>query len=269
MLIARRTGGLSARPIGENAAPSTSDVTLDNIQLTAKLWGIDNRIPMSLFEDSVVDLADLMAVEVAQAFSEAFDNSGFIGTGTGATYHGTTGVAVAIIDGTHTAGVVNAKSGNTTFGGLELADFTNTVARLPVYARARGNAKWRARGGGQGVTKAQFLADRAPARFLFQLQWVQVGYSLGVNVTASAAVLSATTRNHDEPDIPQGRGQWHGGQTKLTASISVPFLDAPERKYKPFTGQGILTPIMAAQFPVFNRACERKMKRAVAAIARS
>jgi hypothetical protein len=130
-------------------------------------------------------------------------------------------------------------------------------------------AQWKARGGGQGVTKAQFLADRAPARFLFQLQWVQVGHSLGVNVTASAAVLSAVTRNHDEPDIPQGRGQWHGGQTKLTASISVPFLDEPERKYKPFTGQGILTPIMAAQFPVFNRACERKMKRAVAAIARS
>jgi hypothetical protein len=130
-------------------------------------------------------------------------------------------------------------------------------------------AKWKARGGGKGVTKAQFLADRAPARFLFQLQWVQVGYSLGVNVTASANVLNAQTRNHNEPEIPRGYGQWHGGQTKITASISVPFLDAPERKYKPFTGQGILTPIMAAQFPVFNRACARKMKRVVAAIARS
>ena len=130
-------------------------------------------------------------------------------------------------------------------------------------------AKWKARGGGQGVTKPQFLADRAPARFLFQLQWVQVGAALGISVTASANVMNAQTRNHDEPDIPRGYGQWHGGETKLTASISVPFLDAPERKYKPFTGQGILTPIMAAQFPVFNRACERKMKRVVMAIARS
>jgi hypothetical protein len=129
--------------------------------------------------------------------------------------------------------------------------------------------QWLENWGAGDITRRQWLADRAPARFLFQLQWVQVGYSLGVNVTASAAVLSATTRNHNEPDIPQGRGQWHGGQTKLTASISVPFLDAPERKYKPFTGQGILAPIMAAQFPVFNRACARKMKRAVAAIARS
>ena len=130
-------------------------------------------------------------------------------------------------------------------------------------------AKWKARGGGQGVTKPQFLADRAPARFLFQLQWVQVGAALGISVTASANVMNAQTRNHDEPDIPRGYGQWHGGETKLTASISVPFLDAPERKYKPFTGQGILTPIMQAQFPVFNRACERKMKRVVMAIARS
>jgi HK97 family phage major capsid protein len=45
MLFARRTGGLSARPIGENAAPATSDVTFDNVNLIAKLWGIDNRIP--------------------------------------------------------------------------------------------------------------------------------------------------------------------------------------------------------------------------------
>lgn len=128
--------------------------------------------------------------------------------------------------------------------------------------------RWRARGG-SGVSKAQFLADRAPARFLFQLQWVQVGYSLGVNVTASANVLSAQTRNHNEPEIPKGYGRWHGGQTKLTASISVPWLDEPPRKYKPFTGQQILTPIMQAQFQVYKRACDRKMKRVVHAIAHS
>lgn len=126
--------------------------------------------------------------------------------------------------------------------------------------------QWRAHGG-HGVTRQQFLADRAPARFLFQLQWVQVGYSLGVNVTASAQVLSATTRNHNEPEIPRGYGQWHGGENKFTASIRVPFLDEPPRKYKPFTGQQILVPIMQAQRPVFQRACERKLKRIAYAIA--
>ena len=48
MLMARRKGGLSARAIGENSAPTSSDVTFDNIQLVAKLWGIDNRVPNSL-----------------------------------------------------------------------------------------------------------------------------------------------------------------------------------------------------------------------------
>ena len=157
LLIARRTGGLAARPIGENAAPATSDVTFDNIQLTAKLWGIDNRIPMSLMEDSVINLADTMAVEVAQAFAEAYDNSGFIGTGSGGTYHGTTGVAVAIIDGTHTAGVQSAATGNNTFAGLALSDFTNTVARLPVYARSRGNAKWYISPSGYGASMLRLM----------------------------------------------------------------------------------------------------------------
>jgi HK97 family phage major capsid protein len=159
LLIARRTGGLSARPIGENAAPTTSDVTFDNVQLVAKLWGVDNRVPMSLMEDSVISLGDAMAVETAQAFSEAFDNSGFIGTGNGSLYHGTVGVAVAINDGTHAASVVTADTGNNTFGGgtsgLDLSDYTNVVARLPLYARR--NAKWYISPAGYGSSMLRLM----------------------------------------------------------------------------------------------------------------
>ena len=159
LLIARRTGGLSARPIGENAAPTTSDVTFDNVQLVAKIWGVDNRVPMSLIEDSVINLADAMAVEVAQAYAEAFDNSGFIGTGNGSLYHGTVGVAVAINDGTHAASVVTADTGNNTFGGgtsgLDLSDYTNVVARLPLYARR--NAKWYISPAGYGSSMLRLM----------------------------------------------------------------------------------------------------------------
>jgi HK97 family phage major capsid protein len=155
LLIARRTGGLSARPIGENAAPTTSDVTFDNVQLVAKIWGVDNRVPMSLIEDSVINLADAMAVEVAQAYAEAFDNSGFIGTGSGSLYHGTVGVAVAINDGTHSASVVTADTGNNTFGTLDLLDYTNLVAKLPLYARR--NAKWYISPAGYGSSMLRLL----------------------------------------------------------------------------------------------------------------
>jgi HK97 family phage major capsid protein len=155
LLIARRTGGLTAKPIGENAAPDSTNVTFDNVQLVAKIWGVDNRVPMSLIEDSVIDLADAMAVEVAQAYAEAFDNSGFIGTGSGSVYHGTTGVAVAINDGTHSASVVTADTGNNKFDNLDLLDYTNVVARLPLYARR--NAKWYVSPAGYGSSMLRLL----------------------------------------------------------------------------------------------------------------
>jgi len=155
LLIARRTGGLSARAIGENAAPLTSDVSFDNVQLVAKLWGVDNRVPVSLVEDSVIDLADAMAVEVAQAFAETYDRVGFIGTGAG-TDHGIVGVATAVNDGTHSASVVTADSGNNTFATLDLLDYTNVVAKLPLYARNR-NAKWYISPSGYGASMLRLM----------------------------------------------------------------------------------------------------------------
>ena len=139
MVVARRTAGLAARPIGENSEPATSDVTFDNVELNAKIWGIANRVPNSLLEDSVISLSDLMALEVAQAFAVAFDDAGFVGDGT-SNYHGTTGICTKILESAYSKSVVSAASGNPTFDTLDLVDFTNTVSRLPVYARR--NAAW-------------------------------------------------------------------------------------------------------------------------------
>jgi len=157
VLVARRTSGLSARPIGENAAPSTSDVTFDNVNLIAKLWGIDNRVPNSLLEDSVIDLADAMAVEVAQSFAEAFDNAGLIGDGSAA-YHGTVGVATSVVDGTHAASVVTATS-RTTFDALTLTDFTSLVAKAPLFARR--NAKFFISPAGYGSSMLRLMVTNA------------------------------------------------------------------------------------------------------------
>ena len=139
-MIARRTGGLAARPVGENAEVLASDVTFDNVELVAKIWGIANRIPRSLLEDSVIDLADAIAIEAAQAFAEAFDNAGFVGDGSGE-YHGTVGVCTKILRPAHSASVVTA-TGNGTFDDLTMKDFTNLIARLPLYARSGRNAAW-------------------------------------------------------------------------------------------------------------------------------
>ena len=157
MLVARRTGGLSARPIGENAAPATSDVTFDNVNLVAKLWGIDNRVPNSLLEDSVIDLADAMAVEVAQSFAEAYDNAGLIGDGSSG-YHSTVGVAYAIADGTHAASLATA-TGRLTFDALTLSDFTSLVAKAPLFARR--NAKFFISPAGYGSSMLRLMVANA------------------------------------------------------------------------------------------------------------
>lgn len=138
LVIARRTGGLAARPVGENVEVTPSDVTFDNIELNAKIWGVANRVPNSLLEDSIIDLADAMAVETAQAFAEAFDNAGFIGDGTSA-YHGVQGICPKILLSDYSASVVTA-SGNDTFDDLSLKNFTDVIAKLPLYARR--NAAW-------------------------------------------------------------------------------------------------------------------------------
>jgi HK97 family phage major capsid protein len=133
--IARRTGGLAARPVGENAEVLASDVTFDNVELVAKIWGVANRVPNSLLEDSVIDLADLMAVEIAQAFAEAVDNAGFVGDGTSA-YHGVEGITKKIVKAAHSASVVTTTdSTEDTFGELTMKNFTDMVAKLPIYAR--------------------------------------------------------------------------------------------------------------------------------------
>jgi HK97 family phage major capsid protein len=133
--IARRTGGLAARPVGENAEVLASDVTFDNVELVAKIWGVANRVPNSLLEDSVIDLADLMAVEIAQAFAEAVDNAGFVGDGT-STYHGVEGITKKIVKSAHSASVVSTTdSTEDTFGELTMKNFTDMVAKLPIYAR--------------------------------------------------------------------------------------------------------------------------------------
>ena len=45
LVYPRRTGGLTARPVGENVEVTQSDVTFDNVELNARIWGVANRTP--------------------------------------------------------------------------------------------------------------------------------------------------------------------------------------------------------------------------------
>ena len=137
----KKTGGLTAYPIGENAAITESEQTWGNVELTAKKWAVLTRISSELSEDSIINLADDLAQDGALAFATAEDEACIDGDGT-STYHGITGIRVKMIDGSHTGSYYDVSSGCDEFSEVTDAILMQVVAKLPKYAR-RG-AKWHA-----------------------------------------------------------------------------------------------------------------------------
>lgn len=117
--------------------------------------------------------------------------------------------------------------------------------------------RWRNQGGQGGITKADFLAARAPARFLYKASWGQCARSINLDIPESADVLSATTRQEQEP--PQGYCQMHGGNDVFSVSVRNPFLEIPSR-FKPFTGRQILSDAMEKHRSQFLRAVASRFK---------
>ena len=139
MTVPRLTTGTSATFTAENAAVTESDPVWDNVTLTAKKCGILTRMSTELAEDAIVNLADTLADDFAQALASKEDNCGFIGDGTAA-YGGIVGATIKIIDGTHTAGAADGTAGHDSMGEVDATDLSIVMGTLPTYARP--GAKW-------------------------------------------------------------------------------------------------------------------------------
>lgn len=139
LTIPRRAGGVTAYFVGENDEITESDKEWDGVALVARKLGAMVRYSSEISEDAIIDIADDLASEIAYAFALKEDQCGFNGDGT-STYGKITGATVKIDDGTHTASVVTAATGNTAFSTLDLVDFNKVVGALPEYAAM--NAKW-------------------------------------------------------------------------------------------------------------------------------
>jgi HK97 family phage major capsid protein len=137
--IARRQGGVTANFVGENTAVSDSDMALGMVEITARKLAAMTYMSWELAEDAIVDVADMLAGEIAWAFAKKEDECGFMGTGA-STYGGIHGIMPRIDDGNHTASIATALAGNIAFSSLDLADFHRVTGKLPLYARNR--AKW-------------------------------------------------------------------------------------------------------------------------------
>lgn len=135
----KKTGGLTAYPVGENASLTESDQTWGNIELTARKWAVLTRISSELSEDSLINLADDLANDGALAFATSEDEACIDGDGT-STYHGIIGIRSKMIDGSHTGSYYDFSSGADEFSEVTDALLLRMMAKLPKYAR-RG-AKW-------------------------------------------------------------------------------------------------------------------------------
>jgi HK97 family phage major capsid protein len=128
----RRTGGLTAYFIGEGTTPTESTATWDDVLLVAKKMACLIRVSNELLEDAVVDVADLIAREIALAMATKEDDCVLNGDGT-STYGNIVGLLDSTKLGTSTAPVFTA-TGHTTLDAITLKDILNFMGVLPQYA---------------------------------------------------------------------------------------------------------------------------------------
>jgi len=132
LLVPRRLTGVTGYWIGENTTITTSDPSATMVQLVAKKLAIATKISNELLADNSISVAQWLAQEYATEMAARIDDAAFNGTGTSA-YGGIRGLA-QIDDGTHTASIQSAATGNTSVAALDIDDYVACLAKLPRYA---------------------------------------------------------------------------------------------------------------------------------------
>jgi HK97 family phage major capsid protein len=132
LLVPRRLTGVTSYWLGENSTITTSDPTATMVQLVAKKLACATKVSNELLADNAISVASWLAQEYATSLSAAIDDAAFNGTGT-STYGGIRGLA-QIDDGTHTASIQSAATGNTSIAALDIDDYLACLAKLPRYA---------------------------------------------------------------------------------------------------------------------------------------
>lgn len=135
--VPRRSGGVGAFFMAENTASTETQATVDDLNLTAKKIGSLIRISSELEQDSVVDVVDFVANEIAYAFAAKEDDCAFNGDGT-STYGKMFGLSALALDAGHTKAKVTASAN--TFLTLTATDLSNMITQ--VQAAAIPNAAW-------------------------------------------------------------------------------------------------------------------------------
>jgi HK97 family phage major capsid protein len=132
LLVPKRLTGVTSYWLGENSTITTSDPTATMVQLVAKKLACATKVSNELLADNAISVASWLAQEYATSLSAAIDDAAFNGDGT-STYGGIRGIT-QINDGTHTASIATAATGNTSVAALDIDDYLAALAKLPRYA---------------------------------------------------------------------------------------------------------------------------------------
>jgi HK97 family phage major capsid protein len=132
LLVPKRLTGVTGYWIGENTTITTSDPTATMVQLVAKKLAVATKVSNELLADNSISVAQWLAQEYATEMASRIDDAAFNGTGT-SSYGGIRGLA-QIDDGTHTASIQSAATGNTSVATLDIDDYVACLGKLPRYA---------------------------------------------------------------------------------------------------------------------------------------
>jgi HK97 family phage major capsid protein len=139
--VSKRISGVTATWTGEGDTITASDMGWGQVELSAKSLKVLSRITNELFEDAIVDLADTLAEDSANAISEAEDAAWILGDGT-STYGGIVGVKGFLDANEGFASVYTAATGNDTYGEVTVTDLAGVQASLQPYADRAPGKRW-------------------------------------------------------------------------------------------------------------------------------
>jgi len=170
----KKTGGLTAYPIGEAEDLTESQQGWGSVEMTARKWAVLTRISTELSEDSIINLADDIAMDCALAFATSEDTACIDGDGT-STYHKIIGIRTLMIDGSHTGSYYDVTSGCDNWSEVAANILLAVMARVPKYARV--GSKWHCSPlakvsvfdrllAAAGGNTNQNLAEGQPARYM-------------------------------------------------------------------------------------------------------
>jgi len=133
----RRIGAAQAFFFAENSPAANTNTNMDEVKLTAKKLGALVRLSNELAEDSIVDMVDYVANELAWALAVKEDQCAFSGDGTSA-YGGMKGIGTIANDGAH--GQARQAASADAFGSLQAGDMARLVEGVRASAIPR--AAW-------------------------------------------------------------------------------------------------------------------------------